>query len=148
MATTFPNRSTDVLVPEDVRHFLFDRTVQDNDLDLDLAFSDDEIARAMGHAAATYNDTQPRIARADVSPDRLPNGSLFRYGAAYHLYLSKLQQLMRNDFDYQAGNVTVELNKRRIEHLKQLVKSFGDEFKTLAREHKVLINLEQVYRAF
>ena len=38
------------LTIEDVRHFIMDRTVADNPLLLDLAYSDDEIAQAIRFA--------------------------------------------------------------------------------------------------
>ena len=132
---------------QDVRHFTFDRPVQDNTLDMDLAFSDEEIGHAMRFAAMTYNDMAPQCHTVD--PTSLPFGGCFLHGIAYHLYLGKLQQLMRNDIDYSAGNITVDLNQRRIKHIQAvLLPLFKAEFEKLAFDQKVAINISHGYRAF
>jgi hypothetical protein len=131
---------------EDVRHFIFDRTVADNTLDLDLTFSDEEIGAAARFAAMGYNETTPYV--DTVRPDSLPFGMCFLNGIAYYLYLGQLQKLTRNDIDYSAGNVTVDLNKRRIEHIKAILPIFKDEFDLKCKQQKAHINIEAGYRCY
>ena len=52
------------LTTEDIRHFLLDRDVEDNDLELDVAFSDEEIRDAMKRAARAYNSIPPFVCTA------------------------------------------------------------------------------------
>lgn len=131
---------------EDVRMFMLDRTVADNTLDMDLTFSDEEIGVATRFAAMGYNETTPYV--HTVSPDSLPYGMCFLNGIAYYLYLGLLQKLMRNDIDYSAGNVTVDLNKRRIEHLMKIMPMFKQEFEQKSTQQKAAININNGYRRY
>lgn len=130
----------------DVRAYIFDRTLADNPLELDLQFSDDEIGHAMRFAAMRYNDMPPHVNVVD--PAKLPFASTFLDGVAYFLYLGLLQKLQRNDMDYSAGNAEVDINKRRIEHIKAWVTFFKDEFERQAKEIKVTINIHDAFMAY
>lgn len=132
---------------EDVRHFIFDRRALDNPLLLDLEFSDEEISFAQRFAAMTYNDLQPQVEFVD--PGALPGGtgSIFLYGIIYHLQLAKMLQLQRNDVTYEAGNMTVDINKSRIASLKESAKYFRDEFMRMAADRKRTINIMSGFRA-
>jgi hypothetical protein len=131
---------------EDVRFFLFDRTLDDNPLALDLTFSDEEITTAMRFAAMRYNETTPYV--ETVNAAYLPAGMLFLNGIAYGLYLSKLQQISRQDITYQSGNMTIDAVKPQIEHLTSFVKIFKEEFERMAKERKLTINIHAAFRAF
>jgi hypothetical protein len=124
---------------EDIRQFTFDRGATDNPLDLDLSFTDKDLQFAMRFTAMRYNAISPKVIH--VHPDRLPFGETMLNGVAYYLYIGKLQQLMRNDVDYSAGNMTIDINKRRIEFLSKLAPSFKEAFEKQARDEKVTINL-------
>lgn len=149
MATppTIPDRKRrSAINHSDVRHYIFDRTVADNPLELDLQFSDDEIGHAMEFAAMRYNGIPPFV--HVVNAARLPFADAFLVGTAYHLYLGLLQKLQRNDLDYSAGNAQVDINKRRIEHCKEWVKIFGTEFEERAKAIKISINLHNAFRGY
>jgi hypothetical protein len=124
---------------EDVRQFSFDRVASDNPLDLDLSFTEHDLEFAMRFTAMRYNAIPPHVIH--VHPDRLPFGETMLNGIMYYLYTGKLQQLMRNDVDYSAGNMSIDINKRRIESLQKLLPMFKEAFERQAKEEKVTINL-------
>jgi len=93
----------------------------------------------MRFAAMRYNAIPPHVIH--VHPDHLPFGETMLNGVAYYLYLGKLQQLMRNDVDYSAGNMSIDINKRRIEFLSKMAPSLKEAFEKQAKEEKVTINL-------
>lgn len=137
-----PNRRRpmgDTLCIDDVRHFMFDRSANDNPLDLDLAFTDEDIQYAFRFTAMRYNAIQPQVIR--VHPDHLPFAETMMSGVAYYLYNGKLLQLIRNDVDYSAGNMTIDINKRRIETLSKLAPMYKEQFEKQAKEEKVALNL-------
>lgn len=135
------------LTTEDVRNFMFDRTLDDNELLLDLAFEDDEIRDAMKRAAAEFNSIPPYV--KTFQWNNLPGDSnMFLYGTAVHLYTSELAKLRRNDVDYQAGGMGVNLVDKRIAHLMQERQEFRQLFREEATNLKIRINLDQAYRSF
>lgn len=131
---------------QDVRQFMMDRTVKDNLLDMDLAYSDEDIGFARRFAAMEYNESPPLCHRVCV--DNLPFGLTFLWGIAYYLIVGNLQKLMRQDIDYSAGNVAVDLTKRRIEHLKTLLPVYKGEFEKRVLQQKAQINIAAGYRAY
>jgi hypothetical protein len=131
---------------EDVRQFMFDRTIEDNPLELDLVFDDDEINQAFRFAAMRYNETTPYVDKVDAA--HLPYGMLFLNGIAYGLYLAKLQQLARQDIEYNSGNMTIDAFKRRLDHLQNFVKLFKESFEQMAKDRKISINIENAFRRF
>ena len=141
MPAIVPNNSG--ITPEDIRHFLYDRTPADNEIDMDLAWSEPEILQAMRFCAMSYNAIQPYVER--VTATTLPQEMLFIHGTIYHLYLSKWSQLTRSDLDYSAGNMTVDRVKRWIAHLEKGMEVHKTEFETKGKERKLFINLNQAY---
>ena len=139
-----PNRSH--ICVQDVRDFLWDRTMDDNPLELDLRFSDQEIQNAMRFAAMRYNETSPYVHTVD--PTHLPYGMLFLVGTAYGLYLMELQKLSGQDVGYTAGSLTVDIYGKRIAHLKEFVKLFKEEFLSMTKERKCSINLEAAWGSY
>ena len=132
------------LIPEDIRHFIWDRDLQDNPLEMDLTFSDEEIRRAMRFCAMSFNDLPPFVYR--IEPDQLPASGIFIHGVIYHLYVAKLSMLMRHDVDYQGGNMTVKTSQ--IDHLKDLLKLHKEEFEAGAKTLKVNANILQGFRHY
>ena len=130
----------------DVRNFIWDRTLDDNPLEMDLMFSDKEITDAMRYCAMKYNEMPPFV--NTVMPQNLPFGSTFLSGIAAGLYLSKLQQESRQDVEYTAGSLTVDIQKRRLEHLTNFVKIFKEEFETLAKGIKLTINIHGAFGSY
>lgn len=124
----------------DVRNFILDRTIADNELQLDLTYSPEEIADAMMRAARDYNSVPPFVDTVRVGA--LPGDTnLFLYGTAYHLFLSRISKLTRNDIDYTAGNVGVNPVAKQIAHLKDLAREMRQEFLVLATNIKMSINV-------
>lgn len=133
--------------PEDVRAFILDRSIQDNDLLLDLAFSESEIQDAMIRVAREYNSVPPFV--STVTAETLSSDTnIFLDGIAQQLYLSELAKLMRNDIDYTSGGVETNLVRKRIEHLKYLIQVHGERFRQTATSIKLAINLSAAFGEF
>ena len=133
------------LTHEATRHFIWDRTLEDNPLELDLEFSDPEIGQARQFAAQMINATPPFSVQ--VMANQVPTNweYAFQLATVYHLLLAKLMSLQRKDLDYSAGNMTVDINKRRIEYLDKWVKVFREDAMMRIKELKVTANLESAY---
>ncbi len=130
------------LTTEDVRMFIFDRTIEDNDLLLDLNFSETEIQNAMIRAAREYASIPPYT--STVNPACLPTDTnMFLDATSAQLYLSEMSKLMRNDIDYNSGNVTTNIVAKRIGHLKELFKLHQERFMTAAKQWKLTENINQ-----
>jgi hypothetical protein len=139
-----PNTHSTFISTDDMRNFMLDRSVEDNTIDLDLAFSDEEIRQAMQRCAREFNSIPPFI--GVIYGNRLPaSTTMFLNGTAKQMYLAKLQQMMRNDMDYDTGGVTTNLVKKRIEHFSNLIKMLGDEFHQQARDWKMNLNMRRAY---
>ena len=132
---------------EDVRHFMMDRTTDDNDLLVDLAYSDDEIKQAMVRAARDFNSVPPLVVTAN--PEYLDaQTNLFLDGIAKHLYMASMSKSMRNDMDYTAGGVSTNIEQKRIEHMKFLIQMHDQRFKEMATTYKVAINIAEGFGSF
>ena len=130
---------------DSVRRFVLDRTVEDNAIDLELFFSEEEIDFARELAVGHYNETPPYVRSITLTTGNkhcLPYPLAFLHGIAYHLYLSKLQKLQKEDLDYNAGGMQVDLIKRRINHLAGNIGSFKQEFLQLITQQKVAYNYQ------
>ena len=140
---------TGALDVEDMRNFIWDRTIEDNPIELDLSFSDTEIGHAFRFAALQYNSIPPYIGTirgpGDVTDNRLTYSVLL--AVAYHLFLAKAAQLSRQDIDYTAGNMTVDFTKRRIEYLTKWAKAFKDESMQGMQAYKLMVNINSGFAA-
>lgn len=147
MAEQIPSAALNVpqLWTQQFRHFLMDRSAKDNTLLMDLQFSDADIGYAVERAVSMYNSLPPRC--HELSVFNLPSEYYLYAGVAYQLHLSLLMQLQRNDIDYNAGGITVEVDKRRIAHLAQMLPFLRSEFVDLATVHKRTMNMEAAYGA-
>jgi uncharacterized protein YfaT (DUF1175 family) len=135
------------LTTEDIRNFLLDRSVEDNDLELDVAFSDDEIRDAMKRAARAYNSIPPFV--NVVTPNALPGDSnIFLHATAEQLMISLLSKLRRNDVDYTAGGVGTNLVAKRIAHLQNEIKEHREMWQKEATDTKLYMNINACYRTF
>lgn len=133
---------------EDVRRFVLDRMVDDNEIDLELFFSDSEINYARSLAVAMYNELPPYvdpIALDSCNADCLPAPVMFLNGITYYMYLKKLQKLQKEDVDYQAGGMTVNIVKKRIAYITSNLKIFKTEFENLAISRKTHINYSSAF---
>lgn len=130
-----------MLTIEDVRLFLLDRGPDDNEISIDLTFSDAEITNAMVRAAREYNSIPPLFVET-VNPDALPTDTnMFLYGTAAQALLSRKAKLMRNDIDYQAGNVQVSPVRKELGYIDSLQKELKDSFIIEARQRKLTLNV-------
>ena len=129
---------------DDVRYFILDRTAEDNELDMDLSFSDDDIIHAMRRAAREANDVPPY--NVQVSGDCLPgNSNIWLHAVTEQLYIAKLSNLMRNDIDYEAGGVAASVTKGRIAHFKELIKLHRSIWEDKLRRLKVGNNVRRFH---
>jgi hypothetical protein len=136
------------ITTDDVRKYILDRSIEDNNLDLDLAFGDDEIANAMKGAIRDYNSIPPLIGILE-DPTQLPGDTnIFLDATAKHLYLAKLAQLTREDIDYTSGGVTANLVAKRIGHLQELIKLHDELFREPAKDRKLAANLMRAFRHY
>jgi len=140
------NRNSSLLFADDIRHFIWDRSSDDNNVELDLAFSDEEIHNAKRYCAMSYNQMPPQVNFID--PSCMPNTMTMIHGTIYHLLLSKYHQTSRNDITYTAGGVTTEVTKTLISHLKEQIKFHKEEFMNLAKQEKILVNLHSAFGKF
>ena len=143
MATPLAPNHAGITV-EDIRHIIFDRSPADNQIDMDLSWTDPEIMQAMRFCAMSYNAITPYVDRRLATT--LPNEMTFIHGTIYHLYLSRHAQLIRSDLDYTAGNMTADRVKRFIAHLEKGMEMHKAEFDARAKERKLFINLNAAYR--
>jgi hypothetical protein len=127
------------ITEEDVRNYVLDRTIEDNELEMDLTFSSEEIADAMRRCARSYNSITPMVSFVDA--DCLSSDTnVFLDGVVAQLYISRMSKLMRNDVDYTAGNVGVNIVEKQIKHLGEMAKYHKAEFITAAKAIKCTIN--------
>jgi len=133
------------VVSNDIRHFIWDRTIEDNPLELDLEFSDEEIGNARRFCAMMCKDVPPYV--IEINASSIPKGFeyAFMIGTVYHLFLAKLMSLQRKDLDYSAGGMTVDINKRRIDYLSKWVVAFKQEAMESIQKRKLSMNLESGY---
>lgn len=132
----------------DIRRFVLDRMIEDNEIDLELFFSDAEIIAARRLAVANYNELPPYVDKIQLNScnqDCLPAPVMFLNGIAYQLYLTKLQKLHKEDVEYQAGGMTVNIIKKRIAYITSTIKIFKDEFIGLASARKTHINYSSAF---
>lgn len=132
------------LTIDDIRHALMDRTPDDNEIEFDLAFTDEEIAMAMRHAAMAFN-TIPPIGVMTPDPAKLPACyTTFLDGTIAQLYTTLLAKMRRNDMDYTSGGVSANIVQKRIQHLERAREEHRQAFKESARDLKITYNLSRI----
>lgn len=129
---------------DSIRRFVLDRMIDDNVIDLELYFTEEEINHARYLAVANWNEIPPYVGSISLTTchECLPYPTIFVNGISYYLYLSKVQKIQKEDLDYNAGGMQVDLNKRRIAHLTSNIKFFKEEFVSLAAARKTHINYQ------
>lgn len=133
------------LTVEEMRHFMMDRSAQDNELYRDIAYSDEEILKAMERAARSYNSIPPLVHR--VRSNQLPLDTLmFFHATAEQLLISTLSKLRRNDIQYEGGGITTNLVAARIRHFEKEIQEHRDLFRREAYDAKLQRNLNMAYR--
>lgn len=130
---------------QEFRDYIWDRSPDDNELWNRLEFTDDEIVKAMGHAARAYRTVPPMISQR-IDPLRLPTDTnIFFDAVGEALYRSKRHSLGRNHFTYDAGNVKVDDVGVKIEMLDRLAQEMGDTWRAEARMVKSQRNVSGFY---
>jgi hypothetical protein len=131
------------ITEDDVRNFMFDRTLEDNELTMDLSFSPEEIKQAMIRAAREYNSLAP-VGVDVVDPSRLDGTTnIFLDGTVAQLYIAALNKLSRNEVDYTSGGVGTSLDKTQKNNYMKLIELHTNRFKEAAYERKININLQR-----
>ncbi len=141
---------TGSLDTEDIRHFVLDRTVEDNPIELDLEFSDEEIGWAFRHTAMMFNSIPPFVYTIEGPKDVVDKNLTYPFmiGVIYHLFVGKSAKLSRSDIDYSAGDMQADFTKRRIDYLSKWASAFKQESMTGLKNYKLVVNLENGYRAY
>jgi len=135
------------LTEQDIREFMLDRSADDNEFLMDIAYSPEEIDRAMRAAAREYNSVPPPVhtVRANALPTTT---NLFYYATAEQLMRSEVLRLARNDAAVQTGDVSDELDARRIQHFRSLIQEYRELWYNEALEKKRMINLRGAYGSY
>lgn len=141
---TIPDRCAG-LTPEDMRAFVLDQEISQNLLELDLAWSEPEIEDAMDRCRMMWDAVPPAADSLRLGGSRLPREYVFQVGTAYQMYLTKLQEIMRNDMEYTIGGVQVHIDGTQIKHFKELMGILRGEFTELAGARKETLNLQGAY---
>jgi hypothetical protein len=130
------------ITEEEVRMFIVDRSIEDNPVDMvDNYYSQEEILAAMDRCAAAYNEIPPYVGRElKVVNSSLPYKLYLLNGITWQLYLAKLAKLTKEDLNYTAGGMKVELIKTRIEHMRESIKGLKEYFMTMAQQEKIAAN--------
>lgn len=131
-----------------VRAFIFDKSAMDNPLLMDLEFSDEELLQAQGIAVSAYNGIEPRV--ETFLPFSIPPQAdhIMLNGIACYAQQAKLMNLMRNNLEYNAGNMEVDINAKRIAALTATAQMFKTEFFRTATDRKTTINVGAAYGNF
>lgn len=136
--------STPITV-QDIRDWMFDRTLDDNEYWGDLVFTDEEITKAMKHAVRSFMMVPP-IIPTSVNPAALPSHTpLFFDATVEALYKMKRHSLGRNRFKYEAGNVSVNDSELQLEFLDRAIKEIGASWRQEAQFLKSQINVSGFY---
>jgi hypothetical protein len=135
------------IVHADIRHFIWDRTIEDNPLELDLEFSDLEIGHARRFAAMMWNSIPPYV--RTITAEQVPTSEYgFLLAIVSHLFLAKLMSLQRKQIDYNAGGMSVDLFGKRIEYLTKWSVALKQEATEIIKTQKLSENLESGYACF
>lgn len=132
------------ITEQDIRDFMMDRTAEDHLLLADVAFTSEDIARAMKTTARRFNSLQPYT--VTVQADRLPDDTnIFFDGIAAALLDLKRINASLNDMDYSAGNVQASVQGNLIKNLSGLIPVYEARFKEAASAIKISVNLDAAY---
>ena len=134
------------IIAEDLRHWLYDRTINDSPLDVDLTWSDQEIATATRYAVMMANSVQPYS--ITYSTNALTGDYFWLPAIAYHLFLGKLMVLTRSDISYDAGGMSADITRKRIEHYKWWIQLFKAEATDLIEQQKMAVSINGYFACY
>lgn len=129
------------LTPGDVTQFL--RDYGDYNILLDnVQFTEDEVNAAMRFTVARYNLLSPTTT---YTSDTFPNEWLFLIGVCSHLMHSEAFLQLRNQADYQDGDIQNPGIDNKFALYKQLSDALAAEWTNNAQKLKQQINMESCY---
>ena len=134
-----------MITVEDVRDYVRDVTWEDNDLLLDLAFTDEQIISAMKAVVREWNGIPPYTLDGYTYATLPDNTNVFFDGITAALLRTELINKTRNEADYRAGNMSTTIDTTYIQRLRELIQMFQGRFKEVAQGLKLTDNLEAVY---
>lgn len=105
---------------EDIREALFDRSPTDNDLTLALAYTDEDILKAMeafSNRVAGYSPPGPIFGPLDI-----PMMGWTQDGIIVELYKKKRNQLIRNQVEYQSKGMKLDTITPHLNGLNALIR--------------------------
>jgi len=121
----------------DVRLFMRD-FYDKNPLHADIEFTDDEISQACRHAADLANV----IGRpTSYTVDTFPNNYVLMLGASGHLAKSEAIRQLRNQSQFQDGNIQGVGMDEKYQYYMQLSQSLTSEFSSHVSQIKVTSNM-------
>jgi len=130
---------------DDVRNYMFDTSWKENDLLLDVEFTDEQIQAAMNTVIREWNSIPPYVYKLEPGAD-LPNDTnMFLDGIVAALLRALLLNKMRNEVSVQAGNMAVATDTSYINQLKSIIPVYERRFQEAATAQKIYINLNQAY---
>ena len=127
-----------------VRRHILDRSIKDNQVELDLFFSDEEIKDAMANCAREYNSIPPYVGHAHAE-HLTAESMVFIYGTVKQLYLSKIAQYSRNNVKFSGGSLQVDLYGDRMKYFTESFKFYDESFTKEAMQMKQAINLAGMF---
>lgn len=128
----------------DVREDMLDRMADDHLVLADLAFTDPDIEWAMKAAARKFNSIRPRVLTVTWDKMRL-DSSVLMDGVAWALIRRWHRNVSMNDYDYEAGGVTANVQGSLRKNLEKLRDDLEKEFIQGATDWKIEINLGNGY---
>jgi hypothetical protein len=129
------------LTPGDVTQFL--RDYADVNILLDnVQFTQDDIEKAMSMVTSRYNLLSPTTT---YTPDTFPNEWLFLIGVCSHLMHSEAFLQLRNQADYQDGDVQNPGIDNKFTAYKQLSDALAADWTGNAQKLKQQMNMEGCY---
>ncbi len=137
----------DYLTEHEVRTALLDLEVRENQLDLDLQFSAEEIAEATKRMCRRYNSTAPYV--DTLEPARVPLTFQFAVdGVIAELLVAEVSKLARNEISYSTGDVSVNLVGDRRKAMLDLYGLYRANFEKGMMDRKRTINTASLYAIF
>lgn len=128
----------------DVREDMLDRMADDHLVLADLAFTDPDIEWAMKSCARKFNSIRPRVML--VQWDKLClESSVLMDGVAWALCRRWHRNVSMNDYDYEAGGVTANVQGSLRKNLEKLRDDLEREFIQGATDWKIETNLNSCY---
>lgn len=128
----------------DVREEMYDRQAEDHLVLIDIAFTDDDIEWAMAACARKYNSIEPTT--SCVEADKLPfDTNIFMDGVCWALVRRWHRNVSMNDFQYNAGGVSANVQESLLQNLARLRDELERDFVSAAQNLKIRQNIQGAF---